>query len=163
MFIGLVGSKQKHAQNDEPRQAASLEAFRIIQHYITGSAVQCLCVCDSSTPAKALWVGFSGSKLIYYSKNSLAPELLINRTAAAQSVTAELHNSHWREERRKMVKDIWIKEWAAERRSGWTLQTTKAQLAWDLLMQFKTTPLPFLPSIQSQSIPPSCTYSLPAP
>lgn len=59
-------------------------------------------MCDSCTPAKALRVGFNVSKIVYYKKSSLAPELLINGiTAAAPSVTAELHNSHWREEKRR--------------------------------------------------------------
>lgn len=56
-----------------------------------------MCVC----PVKALRVGSSGSELVYYNESSLAPELLINGITAAGSVSAELHNSHFREERRR--------------------------------------------------------------
>ena len=45
---------------------------------------------DSSAPTKALRASFNGSKLIYYSKNCLAAELLINctTTAAASALSA---------------------------------------------------------------------------
>lgn len=49
-----------------------------------------MCVCDSTTPLKALRVGFNGSRLIYYSKNSLAPELLINRPTTTTAATTLL-------------------------------------------------------------------------
>lgn len=66
------------------------------------SSVQCVCVRARAhlsflwSRKKALRDGFKGSELIYFSKSSLAPEMLINCTIAAQlsqSVTAELHNS----------------------------------------------------------------------
>ena len=119
-----------------------------------------LCVCFLYSCRKALRVGFNGSKLVYYSKSNLALELLINRTTstaaaatAAHSVTAELHNSHWRKRRRRRRTD---RRWgdsggtvkSQKREDGGrktreqTLQSTEAQLAGALLMQFKNNPLP---------------------
>lgn len=87
MFTGLVGFEENHTGR---RLVMGIEDYLALHHW----NCSVVCVCVHSAPAKEICVGFSGSELVYYSKNSLAPELLINRTAAAaQSVTAELHNS----------------------------------------------------------------------